>query len=121
MCVRVFGALIKKMKGMAKKRAFQSVTEATEKATRRLLRDPKHLMTPGHITDDAPQCIHEMFLVKCKKNETGNSLWATLHQLTAAAISRTSLESVFGLSLPPFSPKNDVDWSIHIEAKRDSD
>lgn len=64
-------------------------------------------MTPGHITDDAPQCIHEMFLVKCKKNETGNSAWPTLPQLTAAAISRTSLESVFYLALLLFSPKND--------------
>lgn len=54
---------------MAKKKAIQPVTEATEKTTRRLLRDPKHMMTPGHITDDAPQCIHEMFLVKCKKKK----------------------------------------------------
>ena len=27
-----------------------------------MLRDPKHLMTPEFITDDASQCIHEVFL-----------------------------------------------------------
>lgn len=89
-----------------------------------MFRDPKHQMTPGHIADDAPQCIHHVSwkMQKKKKNETANSVWPILPQLTVAAISKTSLEAVFGLTLLLFSPKNDcVDWPVHILAKSDSD